>query len=131
MPGLFINNPEKGTHFHKQSMDNPSSSILLQIVTISMWNASLIILHPPTLSHVFPLIRSSIVTSPLIRLVNLQSLGYFCCRHEFLGFLGCGERSSVQCSQHSHSWASLWRKYLVRIVKSGQSFVIWTMHFHR
>ena len=126
MPGLFINNPEKGTHFNKQSMDNPSSSILLQIVTISMWNASLIILHPPTLSHVFPLIRSSIVTSPVLRLVNL-SLGYFYCRHEFLGFFGCGER----CSQHSHSRASLWRKYLERIVKSGQSFVIWTMHFHR
>ena len=131
MPGLFINNPEKGTHFQKQSMDNPSSSILLEVVTIPMWNASLIILHPPTLSHVFPLLRSSIVTSPVIRLVNLQSLGYFCCRHEFLGFLGCGERSSVQCSQYSHSRASLWRKYLVMIVKSGQIFVIWTMHFHR
>ena len=28
-------------------MDNPSSSIFLQIVTVYMWNASPIILHPP------------------------------------------------------------------------------------
>ena len=54
---------------------------------------------------------SSIVTSPLIRLVNLQSSGYFWWRHEFLGFLGCGERSTVECTEHSHSRASLWRKY--------------------
>ena len=33
--------------------------------------------------------------------VNLQSSGYFCRCHEFLGFLGCGEQSTVECSEHS------------------------------
>ena len=47
---------------------------------------------------------SSIVTSPLIRLVNLQSSGYFCLRHEFLGFLGCGERSTEECSVWSRKF---------------------------
>ena len=74
--GLLM--PRKRTHFHRQSMDNPSFSFFLQILMIYV---------------------ECLSDQPLS--VNLQSSGYFCRCHEFLGFLGCGEQSTVECSEHS------------------------------
>ena len=113
MLGLCINNSKKGSC--SQAVYGLKQFFNCLHITKTTWNASLITLHLPTLSQNFGILSwrresSSIVTSPLIRLVNLQSSGYFWWRHEFLGFLGCGERN-VECTEHSHSRASSWRKY--------------------
>ena len=52
---------------------------------------------------------SRIFIFPARNKFNLQSSGYSFWRHEFLGFLGCGELSflSMECKEHLHLTASL------------------------
>ena len=96
--GLLM--PRKRTHFHRQSMDNPSFSFFRY--SWSMWNA-------------FPI-------SLYLSICSLQGTSVGA-----MNFLV----SWVVASNLLWNAVSTHLTYLVRIVKSGQSCVIWTMQFHR
>ena len=121
MPDLCINNPKRGTRFHKQSMDNPSSPIVYRsrnLLEMPLWSSRIrqrsLNFWPsmPIFSQ-----RSSIVTSPLIRLVSLQSSGYL--RNLQYLFQNLVQRVIVQKTWSPvwplrKTWPSVGKKFLLK-----------------